>query len=254
MAEQKKNTNTKKTRSSGLRSLELWYRPVFDTHLNMAIDFETSLRINDKTMGVILPETFLPIAEKSTQICDLDYWMIEEACEAIKRCEKREVDINSLIVPISVKHMARKNIVTKIMKILDAKDTSPDKFCFKLNQSILEADKAQVIENIQALREQGFFIEIDDFGTEYTSLTHLSHYEVDYIGIHESLLDDIEESERAQNIVQGIIDFTKKIETQVTVDGINSPERAELLKKMGADRMKGSLYGKPIKEKQIKGD
>lgn len=254
MAEKKTTTNAKKTRRSGLRSLELWYRPVFDTHLNMAIDFEASMRINDKTMGVLLPETFIPIAEKSSQICDLDYWAIEEACEAIKRCEAREVDINSVILPLSVKHLAKKNIVSKIMKIVEAKDTLPDKFCFRINQSILEADKAQIIENIQALRQEEFLIEIDDFGTEYTSLSHLSHYEVDYIGIHESLLDDIEESERAQNIVQGIIDFTKKIETQVTVDGITTPERAALLKKMGADRMKGSLYGKPVKEKQIKGD
>ncbi len=253
MAEQT-NKKTKSTGGSRLRSIELRYRPVFDTHLNMAIDFETSMRINDRLMGVMLPEMIIPVAEKSNQICELDCWAVEEACDAMSRCEKREADINTIIIPISVKHIAKKNFVSKMSKIIEKKDTVPDKFCFKINQSILEADKLQINENIKELRELGFLIEIDDFGTEYTSLTHLSHYDVDYIGIHESLLDDIETSERTQNIVQGIIDFVKKVEAQVTVDGISTEERAALLKKMGADRMKGSFYGGYIKENQIKGD
>ena len=70
-------------------------------------------------------------------------------------------------------------------------------------------------------------------GLEYTSLSNLSQYDVDYIGIHKSLIEDILESERTQNMIQGLIDFCKKIEVETIVDGIDSQEKADLLKKLG---------------------
>lgn len=247
MAENKKNTGA----GSRLRTLELRYRPVFDIHLNMAIDYEASMLINDKVMGVMLPKLFVPIAEKTNQIVQLNLWAIEEACEAIKRCEAREADINSVILEISVKSFAKKNFVTQVMKILEKHKVSPDHFCFDINESILEAVKEQVLTSITQLREAGFKVSINDFGLEYTSLTHLTHYDVDYIGLHKSLLDGIMTSEKVQNAVQGIIDFCKKIDAQVRVDGIESKEMFDLLNKMGADQFTGEYFGDEIKEKQI---
>lgn len=247
MAENKKNTGA----GSRLRTLELRYRPVFDIHLNMAIDYEASMLINDKVMGVMLPKLFVPIAEKSNQIVQLNLWAIEEACEAIKRCEAREADINTVIMEISVKSFAKKNFVTQVKKILEKHKVSPDRFCFDINESILEAVKEQVLASTTELREAGFKVSINDFGLEYTSLTHLTHYDVDYIGLHKSLLDGIMTSEKVQNAVQGIIDFCKKIDAQVRVDGIESKEMFALLNKMGADQFTGEYFGDEIKEKQI---
>ena len=243
-----------KQKSSGgkrLRPIELEYQPVFDIHLNMAIDYEISMRINDRVMGVMLPEQFIPVAEKSSQICQLGLWAVEECCEAINRCEAREADINSVIVWVSIKHISKKNFVPQVTKILSKHGVSPDKFCFNINQSILEADKERVFDNIRQLRELGFKVSIDDLGLEYTSLSNLSQYDVDYIGIHKSLIEDILESERTQNMIQGLIDFCKKIEVETIVDGIDSQEKADLLKKLGVDRLKGSFYGKPVSEKAI---
>ena len=244
--EQQKSSGGKR-----LRTIELEYQPVFDIHLNMAIDYEISMRINDRVMGVMLPEQFIPVAEKSSQICQLGLWAVEECCEAINRCEAREADINSVIVWVSIKHISKKNFVPQVTKILSKHGVSPDKFCFNINQSILEADKERVFDNIRQLRELGFKVSIDDLGLEYTSLSNLSQYDVDYIGIHKSLIEDILESERTQNMIQGLIDFCKKIEVETIVDGIDSQEKADLLKKLGVDRLKGSFYGKPVSEKAI---
>ena len=241
----------KQTGTGRLRTIELEYQPVFDIHLNMAIDYEVSMRINDKVMGVMLPEQFIPVAEKSNQICQLGLWAVEECCEAIRRCEAREADINSCIVWISIKHICKKNFVPSVMKILNKYSVKPDRFCFNINQSILEAVKDQVLANIRELRELGFKVSIDDLGLEYTSLSNLSQYDVDYIGIHASLIEDIMESERTQNMIQGLIDFCKKIEVETRVDGIDTAEKAELLKKLGVDQLKGPFYGKPISEKAI---
>ena len=244
--EQKKSSGGKR-----LRPIELSYQPVFDIHLNMAIDYEISMRINDRVMGVMLPEQFVPVAEKSNQICQLGLWAIEECCEAIGRCEAREADINTIIMWISIKHISKKNFVPQVMKILNKYSVKPDRFCFNINQSILEAVKDQVIANIKQLRELGFKVSIDDLGLEYTSLSNLGQYEVDYVGIHASLIEDILESERTQNMIQGIIDFCKKIEVETRVDGIDSEEKAEMLKKLGVDQLKGPFYGKPVSEKGI---
>ncbi len=247
MAEKKTNSAS----GSKMRTIELWYRPVFDIHLNMAIDYETSMRINDRSLGVLLEKTFIPVAEKSSQVVQLNLWAVEEACEAIKRCAEREADINSVIIWVSVKSMAKKSFADKIIKIVDKFGINHDSFCFNINESILEAVKEPILENIKKLREEGFKVSIDDFGLEYTSLSHLTHYDVDYIGIHSSIIDGLMTSEKVQNMVQGIIDFCKKLDTQVRVDGVESKEMFDLLNKMGVDQFTGPYFGEPMKEKQI---
>lgn len=236
---------------SRLRPIELSFQPIFDIHLNMAIDFEVSMNINDKVEGVMLPELFLPVARKTNQICDLFKWTVEECCDVYSRCEKREADVNSFIVPIPVRQLAKPGCVEQITKIIEKKGAKPELFCFDIKESILEDVKEQVIENIKSLRALGFKVSIDDFGVEYTSLTHLSHYEVDYIGVNADLIDNVLEDERVQNMIQGLIDFTHKIETEIRVDGVDSAEKANLLKVMGVDQFKGSLYGGPSDEKKI---
>ncbi|MBP3938590.1 MAG: EAL domain-containing protein [Clostridia bacterium] len=247
MAENKKNPET----GSRIRTIELTYRPVFDIHLNMAIDFETKMQINDRIQGVIPEKVFMPVAEKSNQVVQLNLWAVEEACEAIRRCAERDVDMNSVIIWVSVKTLTKKNFVSQVKKIVDKYEISPESFCFNITESILEATKDKVIETIKALRELGFRISIDDLGLEYTSLSNLAHYDVDYIGIHKSMIEDILYSEKVQNTVQGIIDFCKKIDTQVIVDGIETKEVFDLINKMGADRFSGPYFGEFVKDKQI---
>ncbi|HZJ78247.1 MAG TPA: EAL domain-containing protein [Clostridia bacterium] len=245
-------TKTTGKKKSNLRPIQIFYQPVFDVRLNMAIDYEISMRINDRYVGVIEQDTFIPIAKKSRQICDIEKWAIEECCDAIIRCEKRDVDINSIIMPMSIRHLTWKNFLLRVSKTIEKKDIYPDKFCFNINENIFENKKEQVVQNIKDAREFGFKFSIDDFGVEFTSLSHLGQYDVDYIGVHENLVDEILTSERAQNVVQGIIDFAKKIETKVRVDGVDCEEKATMLRKMGVDQMKGKFYGKPIAERRIK--
>ena len=235
-----------------MRTLEMRYEPVFDVHLNMAIDFLVTLRINDRKMGVLLQDAFFPVAEKSSQIIELNKWTVEEGCDAILRCEKREAEINRLIVPISKKFLSRQNCVKQLIKIVESKGVDPDKFCFNITENIYAAEQQQVAATINALREYGFLVSIDDFGVEYTSLSNLGLYNVDYIGIDESLLEGIMEDERIQNRLQGIIEFCKKIEAQARIHGVDTPEKAALLRTLGADQMQGSLYGKAIAERSIK--
>ena len=234
------------------RTIEMLYKPVFDVHLNMAIDYYAQLRLKDKSMGIMLPETYVPVAEKSRQIYELGKIALEEGCGAINRCAARDIDINSLMLWTSTKQINKKTFYKDMRKIADTMEITADKICFMITDNILREDSDVVSENIKQLRDYGFMVAIDDFGVEYSSLSNLGQYEVDYIGLHESLLENILVDERQQNMVQGIIEFAKKIETHSMVSGVDTEEKAELLKKMGVDRLSGPLYGDYISEKEIK--
>ena len=246
-----KKPSAKKGKSN-LRAIEMLYTPVFDVHLNMAINYHTSLIINDPKLGVLQPYSFIPVAQKSNRIFELGKWAVEEGCDAILRCEKREADINCLIIDIAVKHISRHYFAGQMLKIVESKAISPEKFCFNINESILEKDKENVANNVAQLREAGFLVSIDDFGVEYTSLSHLGQYDVDYIGLNDSMLDNIKDDERAQNMLQGLIDFARKIGAQTRMSGVDTKEMADLLKTMGVDQMYGKFYGGPRKESQIR--
>ncbi len=253
MAEEKNITEEKKEtiKVPRARTMEILYKPVFDVGLNMAVDYYTRVVITDYKVGIIQPETYIPVAEKSNQIAEIGKWTIEEACDAILRTSERGADINSVILWTSLKHLNKKNFVKSMINIVDKKEIEHDKFCFQITDHILQADQDIISQNIRDLRSSGFKVAIDDFGVEYSSLTNLGQYEVDYIGIDASLTRDIEINERQQNMLQGIIDFAKKIETKVMIGGVETEEKAELLKTMGVDRMSGPLYGDFIKEKEI---
>ena len=253
MAEEKIMTEEKKEtiKVPKARTMEILYKPVFDVGLNMAIDYYTKVQLIDYKVGFIAPETYIPVAEKSNQIAEIGKWAIEEACDAILRTQEKGSDINSVILWTSLKHLNKKNFVKSMLNIVEKKDIDHDKFCFRITDHILKADSEMISNNIKALRKEGFRVAIDDFGVEYTSLSNLGQYEVDYIGIDPSLTRDLEINERQQNMLQGIIDFAKKLETKVMIGGVETQERADFLKAMGADRMSGPLYGDYMKEREL---
>ncbi len=265
MAENKQPTNeqgvSEQKKSSGgrrIRPMVLMFEPVFDNHLNMALDYAATVRINDSKMGVMLPEYYGPVAEKSNRICEINRWAIEECCDVLQRADAREASINSFILDLSVKYLAKPYFMSQTMKILEKKGVEADKFCFNISENIYESVSESVKKNIAAMREEGFLFSIDDVGVEYTSMSGLSQYEVDYIGINKKLVDPInpelyEDDDRPRIVVQGIIDFAKKLGVKTVVSGADTPEKVTLLTKMGADRLRGKEYCKDLwEEKKIK--
>lgn len=240
------------------RAMELMFEPVFDTHLNMALDYEATVRILDPKMGVMLPEYYVPVAEKSNRICEINRWAVEEGCEVLNRAEARDASINSLIMNISVRYLSKPYFATQVKKILEKHGIEPDKFCFNITENIYEAVSAQVLRNIRELRDFGFFFSIDDVGVEYTSMSNLSQYEVDYIGINRKLVEPIqpelyEDEDKPRIVVQGLIDFAKKLGVKTIVGGVDTEAKSLLIAKMGADRMHGKFYCTDLwEEKKIK--
>ena len=260
VAAQPQGENKAPSRSGGrrLRSMVLMFEPIFDNHLNMCLDYGASVEIRDPKMGIMLPAYYSPVAEKSNRICEINRWAVEEGCEVIKRCEERDASINSLVMDISVRYLSKPYFETQIKKILEKHEIEPDKFCFNIRENILAAVSDQVKKNIASMRDFGFLFSIDDVGVEYTSLSGLSQYEVDYIGINRTLVDPLnpdlyEDEDKPRAVVQGLIDFAKRLGAHTMVDGVDTEPMAALLRKMGADRMRGKLYCPKLwEEKQIK--
>ena len=115
-----------------------------------------------------------------------------------------------------------------------------------------------MLKNIRDLRDFGFLFSIDDVGVEYTSMSNLSQYEVDYIGINRKLVEPIqpdlyEDEDKPRIVVQGLIDFAKKLGVKTKVGGVDTEAKSLLIAKMGADQMHGKFYcTDPWDEKKIK--
>ncbi|MBQ5825351.1 MAG: EAL domain-containing protein [Clostridia bacterium] len=258
LAAEQENVQPAKKGGRRQRAMELMFEPVFDTHLNMALDYEATVRILDPKMGVMLPEYYEPVAVKSNRICEINRWSVEEGCEVINRADARDASINRLILNVSVRYLSKPYFATQVKKILEKHGVEPDKFCFNITENIYEAVSAQVLRNIRELRDFGFLFSIDDVGVEYTSMSNLSQYEVDYIGINRSLVEPIqpdlyEDEDKPRIVVQGLIDFAKKLGVKTKVGGVDTQELSLLIAKMGADQMQGKFYCTELwDEKKIK--
>ena len=92
-AQQGETQAKKSTGGRRIRPMVLMFEPVFDNNLNMALDYAATVVINDSKMGVMLPEYYTPVAEKSNRICEINRWAVEECCDVLKRAEARDASI-----------------------------------------------------------------------------------------------------------------------------------------------------------------
>ena len=227
-----------------LRAIEQLYRPVYDYSNRLTYGYETDLRLNDKELGVIKSDVFLPVAESSSKINELVKWSVEEACETMAALRKRGRFTGMFFLRMSVKSLVRKHFIENITRIVKGYELSPEDFCFVIPENMLTMDMDKISEGIAKLRAVGFSVAIGGFGTEYSNLAGFQSLEVDYIMLGEEFVSGILTSIRSKKIAESIVELANRLDTLVIADGVATKEQAEALFGMGCGLMRGTRFGR----------
>lgn len=225
--------------------LELYFQPQFDSDSKIK-GAEALVRWNHPIRGLITPENFIHIAEKSGVVTELDFWVIETACRKlvswrnIPYLNKIKLSIN-----ISTKQFDDSQFADKIREILQRTDASGEYIKFELTENIrYEMDAAKEIMN--DIKDSGISFSLDDFGTGYSSLSSLAKLPINQVKIDKSFIDNMMQSSRDRTVVKAIAALAKNLGLELVAEGIQSTNQIDFLNGVGCDLFQGYILSPPL--------
>lgn len=233
--------------------LEVYYQPKFDirpakARLNSA---EALIRWNHPELGLLMPSDFILLFEQSGQISALDKYVWEESGKQIAAWKKQY----GVVIPVSV-NLSRVDVfdadLTQILeKIIKDNGLERKDLQLEITESAYTENAEQVIRVIRELRERGYEIEMDDFGSGYSSLNMLSSMPVDYLKMDREFIRNIETDPKDVRLVQLILDIGRNLRLPVIAEGVETEGQLQLLRKLGCPIVQGFYFSRPLQAKEF---
>lgn len=195
--------------------------------------------------GVIPPDVFIPLIENNGLVSKLDQYIWHKACEVLKCYEKKGIKI-SLSVNISVKDFYYLDLYKEFMGLVQEFDIEPSRLKLEITESAVMLDVPKQVTLIRKLQAEGFVIEMDDFGSGYSSLNTLKDIPVDILKLDMKFMGQAQDPERSVNILQMVVGMAKKLRMPVIAEGVETKDQADFLGSIGCDIVQGYYYARPM--------
>lgn len=208
---------------------------------------EALVRWNHPQRGMVSPGDFIPVFERTGFIHRLDRYIWELACAQLKRWAEEGKEHLHISVNISPKDFYYIDIYDTFTGLVEQYGIDPKKLKLEITETAIMTELKQQFSLLDRLRAYGFEIEIDDFGSGYSSLNTLKDIAVDVLKLDMGFLSETEHSDRSRVIMNMIISMSKKLGLSVVTEGVETQEQVEYLKTTGCDIFQGYYFAKPMK-------
>ncbi len=196
--------------------------------------------------GMLSPAIFLPIFEKNGRIAEIDKFIWEQACIILKGWQDKEgLKDMSLSVNISPRDLYIMDVFDIFTKLTEKYSLSHEKLRLEITETAIMNNLEYAKKLIDKLQKAGFIVEMDDFGSGYSSLNTLKDFKIDVLKIDMNFLED-ESGQRGRDILESVIMMADKLKTNVITEGVETDEQFEFLKHIGCRKFQGYLFDKPL--------
>ncbi len=226
-----------------------YFQPQFSADGKDVLGFECLARWVHPERGVMAAGTFLEAAAEAGLMVEIDRAILTGGLSMLRRLTDATGDRHSISVNISSAQLGDVSIVQQLEWLVDGFDLPPDRVRIEILESSLLNDRsAQVTENIHALSERGFLIELDDFGTGHAAITSLREYPVSRIKVDRSLVSGIDRDERTRVIAETIVSLGNRIGLEVLDEGVETAEEMTVFRELGCSAVQGFHLARPMSE------
>ena len=227
--------------------MRLHYQSLVDTSTGEITGYEALVRWVHPQRGIVMPNTFIPIAEETGLIVQLGEWVIRQAMQDLANMtEHLSVSIN-----LSPAQMRSPGLISVIINAIASNRIDPARVCFEITETVLMQDSDANIETLHKLREIGVQIALDDFGTGYSSLNYLRSFPFSKIKIDRCFIDEIDSRPDCQAIVRSVVSLAESLGMTTTAEGVERLEQVEHLRLQGCSEVQGFLYSKAVPADQL---
>lgn len=228
--------------------LEVYYQPKVRLTDEQLIGFEALIRWRHPARGLLMPGQFLELAESTGLIVPIGLWILRESCATIQAWRDEfpfepplEISVN-----VSLRQFREKDFADRVIEIVNECQIQPGTLNLEITESILMDDVSATLAALERMKARGVGFKIDDFGTGYSSLSYLQRLPFDSLKIDRSFVAEVDSEPGALSIVETVIRLARTMGLNIVAEGIETPEQAERLRKLGCDYGQGYLYAKPM--------
>ncbi len=232
------------------QEFELHFQPKINLQDGETNGFEALMRWHHPQQGYLMPDTFIPIAEKMGLIHELTEWALADALKQSKAWHNLGIHA-PVAVNLSPHSFQDKKFLKHILTALDMAETTPEFLELEITENTLMANIESAANILRALSKIGVAIAIDDFGTGYSSLSYLKKLPIDQLKIDKSFVIDMDNDENDAAIVRSVIDLGHNLGLKVVAEGVERQESISLLRELGCDSAQGFHIGKPMSFQQL---
>ena len=229
------------------------YQPIVATQTGRLVGLEALVRWQHPERGLISPGEFIPLAEETGLITQLDRYVLREACQQVKQWQRLYGYPLTLSVNLSGQQFTQPDLAPYVESVLRDTGFGAEHLHLELTESLLIGGSEQVSEALAALRTLGVKLHLDDFGTGYSSLSYLQRFSAHTIKIDRSFIRNLTESQESATLVRTIILMADALGMQVVAEGVETEAQLAHLKALGCDYIQGYLFGKPLGEAEAEG-
>ncbi len=228
-------------------ALLLHYLPEVDLWTGAIVAVEALVRWRHPTWGLLLPESFIGVAESANLGNDLGRWVMRTAIAEFSQWRSRGVGQNTTLrINVSPAQLINRGFVSNVAETIDEFGIDGGSICLEITERAVVRDIDTTRKTLEALKEVGVQIAIDDFGTGYAVLSHLKSLPVDILKIDTSFVRDLGTSSRDLAIVRAIIGLAEAFDLQLVAEGVETPAAALTLMRHGCHRAQGYLLSRPL--------
>jgi diguanylate cyclase (GGDEF)-like protein len=233
--------------------LVLHYQPIMDLSSGEMAGVEALVRWQHPVRGLLGPNEFVPLAERTGAIVALGAWVLGSACRQAAAWHEARLDQNPLVVSVNVsaRQLDEPTFVVTVAQILADTGLDPACLCLEVTETAVMSNPAGVQQAGQALRDLGVQLSIDDFGTGYASLTYLRRLHASDLKIDRSFVDGLGHELDDTTIVTAVIGLAHAMGLSVTAEGVETTEQLKILRDMGCQKAQGFLMCRPAPADQL---
>ncbi len=224
----------------------LEYQPQVRLSDGALIGAEALLRWRHPTRGPISPADFIPLAEETGLILPIGEWVLRTACLQIKALSDAIRTPLRLAVNLSPRQFTQPSLLEMVRHALDSADLLPEQLELEITEGVLMHDIDQTMHTLEALRDIGVHLAVDDFGTGHSSLSYLKKFRVGKLKIDQSFVRDLTEDAEDRAIVDAVIRMAAALGLETLAEGVETDGQLEFLRRHGCEAVQGYLFSRAL--------
>ncbi|MDO4189065.1 MAG: GGDEF domain-containing phosphodiesterase [Lachnospiraceae bacterium] len=227
------------------REFVMFLQPQVDVKTRKIYGAEALVRWDNPTKGIMVPFQFMELFESNGFIVKLDRYMWEEACKYLRVLKDRGIDL-PIAVNISRAHIGTTDLTKVFIDLVKKYDINPKNLELEITENLFMDDVHELFDQMSSLKQNGFSIHMDDFGSAYSSLNMLRNAPVDTLKIDKFFFDEIMTTERGRIIVESSVRMAKQLGLLTIAEGVERQEQLDFLAGIGCDIVQGYYFSRPV--------
>jgi len=231
-------------------AFNIHFQPVVDLNTNQKIGFEALIRW-PSAENQFVPDEFIPIAEKNSDIHAIGEWVIDRAIRQISHWQKRHAKNRFVAINISPVQLQNHSVTEFLINRAEAYSVNPKNIVLEITETALFEKEVEIKRAIETLSDYGFLISLDDFGVGYSSISHLIEYPISIVKLDKSLFQVEEGEQKRKAIFEALAEMLKRLQMTVVAEGIETQEHLDMCKQLKIDHGQGFFLGRPAEANEF---